>query len=91
VVLILPAKSDLAFKHTNGARIQVRSFIPDNQPGWRKSSFSWQTGNCIEVAGLPAKVIGVRDSQNSQSHVLRFTSAQWDAFVGGVRDGKFGR
>jgi hypothetical protein len=48
-------------------------------------------GNCVEVAGLSSDLIGVRDSQNPRGAVLRFSPADWDAFVGGVREGEFDR
>jgi hypothetical protein len=59
--------------------------------GWIKSSLSQMTGNCVEVAGLSADTISVRDSKNRRGAVLRFTTAEWDAFVGGVRNGEFDR
>jgi hypothetical protein len=58
---------------------------------WRKSSFSHTTGNCVEVARLAGKVVGVRDSKNPQGGVLRFTRAEWGAFLGDVRNGRFER
>lgn len=68
----------------------MRLFMPgDSQVGWRKSSFSWQTGNCVEVAGMPPGVIGVRDSTNPVGAILQFRSAAWASFVIGVRSGEF--
>lgn len=46
-------------------------------------------GNCVEVAGLPGEFVGVRDSMNPTGAVLGFTQGEWDAFVGGVRNGNF--
>jgi hypothetical protein len=54
-----------------------------------KSSLSFSNGNCVEVASLPDGAIGVRDSKDSEGPVLRFTSDEWDAFLGGVRLGEF--
>jgi hypothetical protein len=48
-------------------------------------------GNCIEVAGLSGELIGVRDSKNPAGPVLGFRPAEWDAFVGHVRNDAFGR
>ena len=56
---------------------------------WMKSSLSFSNGNCVEVASLPNGVIGVRDSKDSDGPVLRFTSDEWTAFLGGVRNGEF--
>ena len=58
---------------------------------WIKSSLSFANGNCVEVASLPDAEVGVRDSKNTESPVLRFTPAEWRAFIGGVRNGEFDR
>ena len=66
---------------------------PDERPtagsSWIKSSLSYAAGNCVEVASLPGGEIGVRNSRNSAGPVLRFTSDEWHAFLGGVRNGEF--
>ena len=56
---------------------------------WRKSTRSgpW-TDNCVEVAFVDG-TIAVRDSKNPAGPVLVFTSAEWDAFVDGAKDGEF--
>jgi len=56
---------------------------------WTKSSLSFSNSNCVEVAGLPDGEIGVRDSKDSEGPFLRFTSGEWNAFLGGVRNGEF--
>jgi hypothetical protein len=62
--------------------------------GWRKSSYSSGTGNCVEVAvrtgtQAPASV-AVRDTkQHGHGPVLEFTSAQWTAFVHAAKGGHF--
>ena len=58
---------------------------------WVKSSLSFANGNCVEVASLPGGEIGVRNSRESEGAVLRFTSDEWRAFLGGVRNGEFDR
>ena len=58
---------------------------------WVKSSLSMANGNCVEVAGLSDAFIHVRDSQNPRGSVLRFRPADWDTFVGGIREGEFDR
>ncbi|WP_280186790.1 MULTISPECIES: DUF397 domain-containing protein [Nocardia] len=58
---------------------------------WRKSSRSNGQGQCVEVAFFDDGAIGVRDSKDQAGPVLRFTPAEWDAFVGGVNLGEFKR
>jgi len=62
-----------------------------NSPCWIKSSYSMTNGNCVEVARLSGDVTMVRDSKDVKGPVLGFTQGEWDAFVGGVRNGEFDR
>ncbi len=56
---------------------------------WRKSSKSGTNGgNCVEVR-RHEQAIQVRDSKDPSGPILRFTSAEWEAFVGGVHEGEF--
>jgi len=57
-------------------------------PTWIKSSLSFSNGNCVEVAGDGATVL-VRDSKNPGGPRLRFTRAEWQAFLAGARGGEF--
>jgi hypothetical protein len=61
-----------------------------DRTAWAKSSHSDANDNCVEVAPLPDGGMLVRDSKlGDASPVLRFTAAEWRAFVAGVRDGEF--
>lgn len=58
---------------------------------WVKSARSGPTGgNCVEVAFLGDGQVAVRNSRQPSGPALVFTSAEWDAFVGGAKDGEFG-
>jgi Domain of unknown function (DUF397) len=61
---------------------------PDSGSYWIKSSLSFSNGNCVEVASF-AGAIGVRNSRDRGGPELRFTPDEWDAFLGGVRNGEF--
>jgi hypothetical protein len=54
---------------------------------WRKSTRSGSSG-CVEVAFVDGQV-AVRDSKNRRGGLLVFTPLEWEAFLGGVRDGEF--
>ncbi|KAA9375494.1 DUF397 domain-containing protein [Microbispora cellulosiformans] len=56
---------------------------------WRKSSYSGSGDNCVEVAELAGGGRAVRDSKDPDGPVLTFTSAEWCAFIGGVKHGTF--
>jgi hypothetical protein len=71
--------SNLTFAYPNA---------PDSDLHWVKSSFSFANGDCVEVASLPGGRVGVRDSKDTAGPVLRFTSSEWKAFVGGLRPGE---
>lgn len=56
---------------------------------WRKSSYSGEGANCVEVANLPGGGRAVRDSKDPNGPILRFTSSEWSAFLRGANDGEF--
>ncbi|HEX6075643.1 MAG TPA: DUF397 domain-containing protein [Micromonosporaceae bacterium] len=52
---------------------------------WRKSSRSGSQGQCVEVA-FTGDAILMRNSKHPEGPVLRFTRAEWLAFLGGEED-----
>ena len=52
---------------------------------WHKSSYSGQSGNCVEVArNLPA-LVAVRDSKAPDAPNLLVSPETWQAFLLGLR------
>lgn len=54
---------------------------------WRKSSYSGTSG-CVEVASK-LDCVYVKDSKDSGSPILSFDRAQWQTFLGEVKDSGF--
>ena len=50
---------------------------------WVRSSYS-STGNCVEVAGQPGRVL-VRDTKNQPGPILSISPAAWRRFTGQVK------
>ncbi|MFF3072860.1 DUF397 domain-containing protein [Kitasatospora sp. NPDC057904] len=57
---------------------------------WRKSTFSGQGGDCIEVAPNIPGLLPVRDSKDAQGPTLIFPAEAWRSFLAAVRAGEFG-
>lgn len=57
---------------------------------WFKSSFSSGNGQCVECAHLPDGGMAIRDTKNREEAVLRFSGAEWGAFIAALRAGQFG-
>jgi Domain of unknown function (DUF397) len=59
------------------------------EPGelvWRRARCD--SGSCVEVA-LLGDAVAVRNSNDPDGPVLRFTRAEWTTFVNGVKAGDF--
>jgi len=61
---------------------------PSSELAWRKALRSTGNGACVEVAPAGG-LIAVRDSKDPDGPILRYTQAEWDAFLHGVKHGEF--
>ena len=70
--------------------VEAKGFRLDlSRAQWFKSTHSGpNSDNCVEVAFV-GEAIAVRDSKDPHGPALIFTPAEWDAFVGGAKDGEF--
>ena len=65
--------------------------VPHATPsGWRKSSRSTNTDNCVEV-GRVADGAAVRDTKDRAAGFFTTNSQQWTAFVDALKGGRFDR
>jgi hypothetical protein len=57
---------------------------------WRKSRRSGpQGGDCVEIARLTDGQVAIRNSRYPTGPALLFTPSEWDAFLGGTKEGEF--
>jgi hypothetical protein len=52
---------------------------------WHKSSYSGQSGNCVEVARNLPELVAVRDSKEPDGAKLVVSQETWRVFLRGVR------
>jgi len=52
---------------------------------WRKSSYSSQSGNCVEVARNLPGLVAVRDSKEPDVAKLMVSRETWQGFLKGLR------
>ena len=60
------------------------------QAAWRKSSYSGQAQNCVEVAGNLPGIVAVRDSKDPAGPALVLAPPAWRALTRRVKDGGLG-
>jgi hypothetical protein len=58
--------------------------ITEPAGSWRKSSYSDNDGNCVEVA-IAAPEVGVRDTKDRAAGQLAVTGSAWEALLASVR------
>ncbi|WP_328912661.1 MULTISPECIES: DUF397 domain-containing protein [unclassified Streptomyces] len=56
---------------------------------WRKSRYSGQNGECVEVADNLPGVVAVRDSKHPAGPSLIFSHRDFSFFVKSLADGEF--
>jgi len=54
---------------------------------WRKSTYSLDNGNCVEVRMVDNSV-ELRDSKDRSGPVLRFTPHEWERLVFAITNGQ---
>lgn len=52
---------------------------------WRKSSYSGDQGDCVEIANCSPGVVPVRDSKAPAGPRLVFDAVAWTSFVSAVK------
>ncbi|MFC5666628.1 DUF397 domain-containing protein [Kitasatospora misakiensis] len=57
---------------------------------WRKSSYSGNGGNCVEIAPDFPGLVPVRDSKDPEGPALVFPTPAWRAFLTAVQADEFG-
>ena len=55
---------------------------------WRKSSYSSDTANCVEVASSPDRIY-VRDSKDPNLTAISYATGSWRTFIEAVRTNAF--
>lgn len=58
---------------------------------FRKSSYSGQEGNCVEVADTATGGRAVRDSKDAARPMLTFAPNTWRGFLASAKSEGFGR
>jgi Domain of unknown function (DUF397) len=71
--------------------MQDNNGIPAGQlrADWRKSTWSNPSGDCVEVAALPAGGVAVRNSRHPSGPALIYTRSEIRAFITGAKNGEF--
>ena len=68
--------------------LRNRTARPAIASSWTKSYLSHANGNCVEVADLPERHVGMRESKDAGGLVLRFSPEEWRALLNGAWNGK---
>jgi len=60
----------------------------DRELAWRKAQSSIGNGACLELAPVDG-MVAIRDSKDPDGPILRYTPAEWRAFLDGAKKGEF--
>lgn len=67
--------------------ITNRSHLPGAL--WRKSSYSANGANCVEIASNLPGVVAMRDSKDRAGATLVTSTHAWSEFVASIKQGEF--
>ncbi|GAB3359640.1 DUF397 domain-containing protein [Amycolatopsis echigonensis] len=67
----------------------VRDALEPERVVFRKSSYSGENGQCVEVGEAADGGRWLRDSKDPSKPAHYFTAGEWDAFIRGVKNGEF--
>ena len=57
------------------------------RPQWRTSSYTGNSGNCVEVVVQAGCAVAVRDSKDPTGPELAFSQRMWQAFTRRTKSG----
>lgn len=72
-------------RNLNGTVTNMSYLHADSHLGWRRSSRSIGTGDCVEAVSRLGE-IAVRDSKDPAGPTLRYPVSAWRAFVGRLKE-----
>jgi hypothetical protein len=75
--------TELSFEET-----MPRTGSPGHELAWLKARKSAGNGACVELAPDDG-MVAVRDSKDPGGPILRYTAAEWEAFLDGAKKGEF--
>ncbi len=79
-LVIEPASDHLLRRPTRHSATEGNDVHLDFSDGWSKSSFSGESGNCVEWKRVGNGVF-LRDSKNIDGPMLAFSAAEMNAFI----------
>lgn len=53
--------------------------------GWRKSTYSTESGSCVEVAQTPCGAVAIRDTTDRPGPALSIAPSAWRSFTARIQ------